>query len=243
MPRRPSHLAPSDGPLARFALKLRGLRDAAGFEAPSVDQIAARTHIPRSTLFAALRGRRLPTRSVLGALVTAWGGDATEWLTRRTATEAELEELRAARPSKGRVTPTAVPKVKPALALEQAPKATPPPIPEQAGDGKLLSAMQDMAEQLRRLRVEAGAPSLRQLSKKIEENPAFPGIASPSTLSDLFSGKRLPKWPVLESVVRALDGDEKQWLLTWERLVMLREVQALTTAKDPTRPWAPYPEE
>ncbi|MFF3140245.1 helix-turn-helix domain-containing protein [Streptomyces sp. NPDC057927] len=100
-----------------------------------------------------------------------------------------------------------------------------------------------MAEQLRRLRVEAGAPTLRQLSKKIEENPEFPGIASPSTLSDLFSGKRLPKWPVLQSVVRALDGDERQWLLTWEKLVMLREVQALTTATDPTRPWTPYPEE
>ncbi|MFF9901878.1 helix-turn-helix domain-containing protein [Streptomyces olivaceus] len=74
MPRRPSHLAQDDGPLARFALELRALRDAAGFDAPSVDQIAARTNIPRSTLFAALRGQRLPTRPVLGALVTAWGG-------------------------------------------------------------------------------------------------------------------------------------------------------------------------
>ncbi|MFE9284785.1 helix-turn-helix domain-containing protein [Streptomyces olivaceus] len=73
MPRRPSHLAQDDGPLARFALELRALRDAAGFDAPSVDQIAARTNIPRSTLFAALRGQRLPTRPVLGALVTAWG--------------------------------------------------------------------------------------------------------------------------------------------------------------------------
>jgi hypothetical protein len=115
------------------------------------------------------------------------------------------------------------------------PKSTPAPAPEQVGDEKLVVAMQDMAARLRRLRVEAGAPSLRQLSTKIAEDHDFPGTASPSTLSELFSGRRLPKWPVLESVVRALGGDERQWMPDWEKLVMLREAQALTAETDPDR--------
>lgn len=220
MPRRPSRLDPEDGPLARFALDLRALRDAAGFEAPSVDQIAARTHIPRSTLYAALRGRRLPTRPVLGALVTAWGGDAWEWLARRTVTEAELEKVRAPESSRTRVTPPAEP------------KAPPVPVREQAGDERLEAAMQDISARLRMLRTEAGAPSLRQLSTKITEDPEFPGSIGPSTLSDLFGGSRVPKWPVLEAVVRALGGDARQWMPVWEKLVMLRETQALTAQAD-----------
>lgn len=228
MPRRPSRLDPDGGPLARFALELRALRDAAGFEAPSVDQIAARAHIPRSTLFAALRGQRLPTRPVLGALVTAWGGDATEWLIRRTVTEGELEELRAPRPFEARVTPQAEPKTTPA-----------PTPPEQSGNDTLQAAAHEMAERLKRLRIEAGAPTLRQLALKVTEDPAFPGSVSHTRLSELFSGKYLPKWPLLESVVRALDGDEKQWLPSWERLVMLRETQGFIAATDPSRPSSP----
>lgn len=94
MPRRATPLNPDDGPPARFALSLRRLRDEAGFDAKTIDVIAAENHMPRSTLYAALRGVRIPTVPVLAALVRAWGGDQAEWLIRRTETEAEIERLR-----------------------------------------------------------------------------------------------------------------------------------------------------
>ncbi|CAL9650830.1 helix-turn-helix domain-containing protein [Streptomyces sp. enrichment culture] len=96
MPRRPTPLDPDDGPLAQFALALRQLRVEAGFEAKTVDAIAAANNMPRSTLYAALRGERLPSVPVLAALVRAWGGDEVHWLTRRMETETEIERRRLA---------------------------------------------------------------------------------------------------------------------------------------------------
>ncbi|MEU1044071.1 helix-turn-helix transcriptional regulator [Streptomyces sp. NPDC005897] len=97
MPRRPTPLNPEDGPKARFAIALRQLRDSAGFDGKPIDSIAAESNIPRSTLYAAMRGERIPTVPVLAVLVRAWHGDASEWLTRRTETEQELERLRLER--------------------------------------------------------------------------------------------------------------------------------------------------
>lgn len=94
MPRRATPLDPEDGPEVRFALALRQLRDQAGFEARTIDAIAAKSHIPKSTLYAALRGKRIPTVPVLAALVQAWNGEPAEWLVRRTETEQEVERLR-----------------------------------------------------------------------------------------------------------------------------------------------------
>ncbi|MDN3249736.1 helix-turn-helix transcriptional regulator [Streptomyces sp. ZSW22] len=111
MPRRPTPLDPEDGPKARFAIALRQLRDRAGFDAKTIDQIAAESDIPRATLYAAMRGQRIPTVPVLRALVRAWHGDAGEWLTRRTETEQELERLRL----EGKSEPW-----HPALSLQQA---------------------------------------------------------------------------------------------------------------------------
>ncbi|WP_327345976.1 helix-turn-helix transcriptional regulator [Streptomyces europaeiscabiei] len=94
MPRRPTPLKPEDGPRARFALALRQLRDEAGFDAPPVDVIAARTGIPRATLYHAMRGTRVPTLPVLAALVRAYGGDEAEWTKFRSKVEDELERER-----------------------------------------------------------------------------------------------------------------------------------------------------
>ncbi|MEX2983717.1 helix-turn-helix domain-containing protein [Streptomyces sp. C36] len=212
MPRRLTHLDSADGPLARFALELRALRDAAGFEAPTVDQIAARSHIPRSTLYAALRGRRVPTRPILGALVTAWGGDPVEWLMKRTATEAELERERSRR----RRVPVPAPRAAPA-----APAVEPTPLPRQSGIGPTRGAAPFAAE-LRRLRTTAGAPSLRQISDRIRANDALPVVVGPSTLSDVFRGRRIPRWEALRSIVWALDGNEQEWRERW------RDLQAVT---------------
>ncbi|MFJ4031522.1 hypothetical protein [Streptomyces griseoluteus] len=73
------------------------MRDSAGFDAPTIDNIAAKAGIPRSTLFAAMRGTRIPTVPVLAALVRAWNGNEKEWLKLRSQTEQEIEQLRRRR--------------------------------------------------------------------------------------------------------------------------------------------------
>lgn len=90
MTRRSSPRDPSDGPVEGFAERLRSLREQLGAQAPSVDEISEREGIPRSTLYAALSGRRLPRREVVAALARSWGADETEWLSQRAAVEAEL---------------------------------------------------------------------------------------------------------------------------------------------------------
>ncbi|MFD3511286.1 hypothetical protein [Nocardia sp. NPDC058666] len=55
-----------------------------GANAPSVDQISAEEGLPRSTLYAALRGDRIPSEKVVATLVRAWGGDESHWLRRRS---------------------------------------------------------------------------------------------------------------------------------------------------------------
>ncbi|RPK31937.1 Helix-turn-helix protein [Streptomyces sp. ADI91-18] len=241
MPRRPSHLVQEDGPLARFALELRALRDAAGFAAPSVDQIAARTGIPRSTLFAALRGQRLPTRPVLGALVSGWGGDEREWLIRRTATEAELQAVGTPRFSPSPSAPSPEPRTVPVpsapdqvsirqlngtlqeMAAElRAIRVRTGARVESTGSHPsylaLEAARQDMAIELRDLRVRAGSPSLRQLATQVREDDTFPTAISIGQLSDMFHGKRNPSLNSLLTVVSALNGNRREWEARWERL-------------------------
>ncbi|MFJ2158148.1 hypothetical protein [Streptomyces sp. NPDC087856] len=72
------------------------MRDEAGFEAETITQIATKNVIPKSTLWAALRGERIPSVPVLAALVRAWGGDEADWLRLRTETEQAVERLRQA---------------------------------------------------------------------------------------------------------------------------------------------------
>lgn len=93
MPRRPKPLDPNDGAGARFSLELRALRDKKGDQAPSVHDIAERTGVSKSAMFAALGGR-IPNRGTLEVLVAAWGGDTQEWLSKRRAAEAEVEKER-----------------------------------------------------------------------------------------------------------------------------------------------------
>ncbi len=90
MTRRPVALDSDAGPLAAFAQELRSLRDRLGATAPSIDEVSRRENIPRSTLYAALRGQRLPSREVVAALARSWGGDDAEWLARRSAVESAV---------------------------------------------------------------------------------------------------------------------------------------------------------
>jgi transcriptional regulator with XRE-family HTH domain len=119
MPRRSTPLSPDDGPAARFALALRQLRDEAGFDAPTVTNIAAKNHIPRSTLHAAMRGKRIPSLPVLAALVRSWSGDEGEWARRRTETEQEIERLRLQAASVQNGDDSKLRRMTPVLSLEQ----------------------------------------------------------------------------------------------------------------------------
>lgn len=87
MPRLSEPLDPETSPVARFAWELRSLRDRMGTSAPTVDEISAREDVPRSTLYAALSGNRLPRREVVAAIARQWGGDESDWLARRSAVE------------------------------------------------------------------------------------------------------------------------------------------------------------
>ncbi|NUT17992.1 MAG: helix-turn-helix domain-containing protein [Hamadaea sp.] len=70
-------LDPSTGILARFASRLRELRESAG--RPSYSTLAARTHYSRSALAQATDGRKLPSWPVVQAYVQACGADVEQW--------------------------------------------------------------------------------------------------------------------------------------------------------------------
>lgn len=90
MPRLSGSADPETSPLGKFAWELRSLRDRMGATAPTVDEISAREAIPRSTLYAALTGHRLPRRDVVAALARHWGSDETVWLEKRSELERRL---------------------------------------------------------------------------------------------------------------------------------------------------------
>jgi transcriptional regulator with XRE-family HTH domain len=74
---RPQQPLDRDGtPLTEFAIRLRDLRDRADL---TYDQLARKTTFARGTIHEAMRGRRLPSRDVTRAIVTACGGDARDW--------------------------------------------------------------------------------------------------------------------------------------------------------------------
>lgn len=81
---------PVASPLGAFADDLRALRDGMGADAPTIDEVSRATGLPRSTLYSALNGRRLPRREVVAALANAWGGDEARWLSRRSMVERQL---------------------------------------------------------------------------------------------------------------------------------------------------------
>lgn len=97
MPARSKQLSPSDGPLARFALELRRLRDRAPEgRSTSVDKVVVETGelASRAAIYSALSGRTLPSRETLAAMVIAWSPDGANdipnWNERRSNYEHAL---------------------------------------------------------------------------------------------------------------------------------------------------------
>ena len=96
---RPQQPLDRDGtPLTEFAIRLRDLRDRADL---TYDQLARKTTFARGTIHEAMRGRRLPSRDVTRAIVTACGGDARDWEAYRLRVKRAPDELGV--PVSGRV--------------------------------------------------------------------------------------------------------------------------------------------
>lgn len=65
------------------------------------------------------------------------------------------------------------------------------------------------AAELRRLRVDAGSPSFRVMSRVAH--------FAPSTLAEATRGVRMPSRAVVEEFARACDADPAEWALRWKR--------------------------
>jgi transcriptional regulator with XRE-family HTH domain len=88
---RPQQPLDRDGaPLSEFAIRLRELRDRADL---TYDQLARKTTFARGTIHEAMRGRRLPSRDVTRAIVTACGGNPRDWETYRLRVKRALDPL------------------------------------------------------------------------------------------------------------------------------------------------------
>ncbi|MFJ2715607.1 ATP-binding protein [Streptomyces sp. NPDC087437] len=92
--RREQPLDPEEGPLERFALELRALRERAGL---TYTEMADAAHFSPSTLSQAAAGRRLPTQEVLRAYVRACHGDPHGWEERWERVRLDLYGLGAQR--------------------------------------------------------------------------------------------------------------------------------------------------
>lgn len=69
-----------------------------------------------------------------------------------------------------------------------------------------------LTSELQQLYLHSGSPSCRGLSARIRESG---GRASHSIVSVAISGARVPSWPVLEAIVRILDGDVSRFRALW----------------------------
>ncbi|MFB7411389.1 hypothetical protein ACFCZ2_29840 [Streptomyces sp. NPDC056202] len=67
---------------------------------------------------------------------------------------------------------------------------------------------------LERLRLDAGQPSYRELSRRISSLP-YAGYVSHDSVHRVFTGGRLPAWPRLRPVVQVLGGDTYAFQQMW----------------------------
>ena len=71
----------------------------------------------------------------------------------------------------------------------------------------------DLFARLDDLHSRAGRPSVREIARRVGR-----GRISPSTIHNLFSSSRVPRWEFLELVVIALGGvrDRQEFMSLWE---------------------------
>ena len=75
------------------------------------------------------------------------------------------------------------------------------------------------------LHLQAGKPSARAIARAL-------GSISHTTVTEALNGRRVPSWPVLARIVKALGGDEEAFQRIWMDIEYQRS--ALTSAPDDT---------
>jgi transcriptional regulator with XRE-family HTH domain len=211
--RHPRPLDPDDGPTAAFALELRALRHRMGPTAPTIDQISEKQQIPRSTLYAAMSGTRVPTEDVLAALVRAWGGNTAEWTIRRAGVVQEigLQRLREAKVGTVRASPpqTLSKDVIDYLELQAKRER------EEGQQRQKMKLTEEFMRDLREMRRKSGI-TFQQLGARA-------GI-SRTTLSEIERGRRLPSWFIIERILQTVHPEKEfqifvdEWKDRWEQV-------------------------
>ncbi|MFE4777851.1 hypothetical protein, partial [Streptomyces sp. NPDC056713] len=85
------------------------------------------------------------------------------------------------------------------------------------------------ADALHQLHIQCGAPSRSTISKRASEAGRCPLPAS--SLSEVFAGKRLPKWEFLVELLRLLRPNDQQLLEEWHsRWTLAKQAERRATA-------------
>lgn len=73
-------------------------------------------------------------------------------------------------------------------------------------------ALQALADELRKLQARTTFPSTRAIAREVRRRG---GSISHTTVHAALKGTRLPSWPALEQIVKALDGDTEYFKALW----------------------------
>ncbi|MEW2067209.1 hypothetical protein [Streptomyces sp. NPDC007346] len=181
-----------------------------------MDHVVAKYGVGRSSVYAALSARRLPSRTVLRAMVLAWDpeGEAAmaKWMGRRREVEAALGSLTGAarRPAPAHTAPGVPvpggPDARERVPTDDSPSpessepaaATAPPSSPPAPTAPVSA----VASEIRRLYEAAGKPPLRSISSAVLTDPRSTDI-SPETVRRVVSGAHARQSSVV-AVARAL---------------------------------------
>ncbi|WP_405007816.1 hypothetical protein OHV13_30480 [Kitasatospora purpeofusca] len=170
-----------------FASALRNLRDGAPASAASIESLVVDHKVAASTIYAALNGKRLPSRKTLAKIVSAWGGIEAEWMKLRTEAEARVQRAHIARAVDPQLPPSGA-----------APSTVEDELQRLIDDTRRdhETARNEFLRALLLLRAMAGNPTLRMLAN-------VTGLPR-STLADHLAGRRIPSRAVGVSLISAL---------------------------------------
>jgi Helix-turn-helix domain len=211
------------GPIGTFAQRLRDRMDEV-MPKLTFRAMADVTYVSHSVLAEACSGTKLPTWPVTKAFVTACGAteaEVGEWKKDWLETQRSVGQLRRKLGEAGVVVPThsdtgqplRAGRLRPVLPDLADPDAC-VPRPEKA------QTFDDLAYQVRVLKIAVGNPSLRLLRAHLRKRD-YP--VSVSTLSDVINGRRTPTRELLEIIVKGL--------LTYDEE---------PSSRTPGRPWSAW---
>nr|SAP16346.1 WD-40 repeat protein [Nonomuraea gerenzanensis] len=195
---RPDNPILNSGPTPELVQRLRTLRHNAGL---TLRALKERTGYSIGTLSSALAGEKLPSWSIVSAIVQACGGKPED-VEQQWVAAAAHEALKARPKRDAQAEPG-----------DQHLRLTalfgPAPIPVNA------ETVEEFMRDIRRVKVWAQDPSVRVLAVKLD--------VPPSTLQDFLSNKNgtMPSWDMVLNFLRACGVDQDaygEWGFVWRRL-------------------------